>query len=280
MVFIKAEDMICATIGGILIGLATSLNLWSYGRITGNSGIFNTLIKFSHKDGFRWKFSFLSGLVTASYGLYLTTDKFGGWNTKHVQITLFDPIYTAIANLHVVGWIIGGLLVGIGTRMGNGCTSGHGVCGIPRFSIRSIVAVCTFMATGIGMATFRYNVPFLEETQSFGRDFEDVWEVIGGVLALVLLIVFLGYMAYVFRKEILPQDKFEMPISWLVGFIFGVGLVISGMCRRSKILGFLTLNENWDPSLMLVMVGAIGINLLTFYYIINKLGTPMLAPKL
>lgn len=71
-----------------------------------------------------------------------------------------------------------------------------------------------------------------------------------------------------------------MPVSWVVGFIFGIGLVISGMCRRSKILGFLTINDNWDPSLMLVMVGAIAVNLVTFHYIINKRRMPVLAPKL
>lgn len=127
MVFIKAEDLTCAFIGGILIGLATTLNLWSYGRITGNSGIFNTLIKFSFKDGFRWKFSFFAGLITSSYIMFLVSDKHGGWHTSSVSITFFDPIRVAIDGLHVVGWIIGGILVGIGTRMGNGCTSGHGV---------------------------------------------------------------------------------------------------------------------------------------------------------
>ncbi len=56
---------------------------------------------------------------------------------------------------------MGGFLVGIGTKLGNGCTSGHGVCGLPRFSIRSFAAVCSFMFTGFVLATFRYYVPFL-----------------------------------------------------------------------------------------------------------------------
>lgn len=87
-------------------------------------------------------------------------------------------------------------------------------------------------------------------------------------------------MIYEYKKSLTPIGKLEMPVSWVVGFIFGIGLVISGMCRRSKILGFLTINDNWDPSLMLVMVGAIAVNLVTFHYIINKRRMPVLAPKL
>ena len=164
--------------------------------------------------------------------------------------------------------------------MGNGCTSGHGVCGIPRFSIRSMVAVPTFMGCGIIVATFRHYVPFLDETQSFGSGFEDAWNIIGGILALMTLIIYLAYAAYVFKISETSAAKWEMPISWAIGFLFGLGLVISGMCRRSKILGFLTLYDGWDPALMLVMVGAIGVNLFTFWYIIRVLKKPYLGPKL
>jgi uncharacterized membrane protein YedE/YeeE len=120
MVYIKAADLIAALIGGALIGLATTLNLLIYGRITGNSGIFNTLVKINMKEGFKWKFSFFSGLTTASMILFLTTNKNNQWKTDSFTLTLFDPIKIAIGNLHVVGWIIGGILVGVGTRMGNG----------------------------------------------------------------------------------------------------------------------------------------------------------------
>ena len=77
-------------------------------------------------------------------------------------IKLFDPDLYASLNLNRYGWLLGGFLVGFGTKMGNGCTSGHGVCGIPRLSIRSIIATITFMVFGCAMATFRYNFPFFE----------------------------------------------------------------------------------------------------------------------
>jgi hypothetical protein len=140
MVEHNAEDYLSALLGGIIIGLAATLNLATYGRITGNSSIFNTLIKLSVKDGLKWKFSFFTGLISAGFLIYLITDK-GRWETDSFTLYFFDPIDVAIKDLHIVGWVIGGVLVGVGTKMGNGCTSGHGVCGISRFSLRSIAAV-------------------------------------------------------------------------------------------------------------------------------------------
>jgi uncharacterized protein len=213
MVNTRGEDYVCAILGGILIGIATTLNLLTYGRITGNSGIFNTLIKLKHDEGLRWKLSFFSGLVTSSYLIFLITDG-GAWHTKSFDIYFFDPYPISYAGLHIVGWIIGGILVGVGTRMGNGCTSGHGVCGIPRFSIRSLIAVPTFMGCGIIVATFRYNVEFLDETQSFGSGFEDAWKIIGGILALITLVVYVAYATFVYVKSDTTAAKWEMPISW------------------------------------------------------------------
>lgn len=65
------------------------------------------------------------------------------------------------------GFFVSGLLVGFGTKLSNGCTSGHGLCGLPRFSIRSMVAVCTFLFTAIGFSTFAYYVglgPFVDNS--------------------------------------------------------------------------------------------------------------------
>lgn len=81
---------------------------------------------------------------------------------------MFDDNEPINKKQNVAAWIIGGLLVGWGTKMGNGCTSGHGVCGMPRLAPRSIVATMTFMATGFAIATLRYYVPFLTGGPDFG----------------------------------------------------------------------------------------------------------------
>jgi len=136
------------------------------------------------------------------------------------------------------------------------------------------------MGSAIGFATFRHYFKFLSTNQSFGKTYEDTWTIIGGVLICIILVVFIGLTIYFLFKSEKKADKYEMPVSFVVGFIFGLGLVIGGMCRRSKIANFLTIYSNWDPSLALVMCGAILVNVITFNLIIYKLKTPVFAPKL
>lgn len=121
-----------AIIGGILIGLAVSLMLLFNGRITGISGIIGGTLK-PQKSDLGWRLSFLGGLIL------------GGVILQMLKPETFHQITSALWS----DYILAGLLVGFGTLLGNGCTSGHGVCGISRFSIRSIVATITFIFFGI-----------------------------------------------------------------------------------------------------------------------------------
>lgn len=116
-----------ALVGGLLIGTAATLTLWTSGRIAGISGILAGSLFQKGQEAF-WRGLFLCGLLLggATYSLFT-----GGLEIE----TEATPLMTILA----------GLLVGFGTRMGNGCTSGHGVCGIARFSRRSLVATITFM---------------------------------------------------------------------------------------------------------------------------------------
>jgi uncharacterized membrane protein YedE/YeeE len=118
-------------LGGALIGLAASLLLWSTGRIAGISGIVVGLLLGARGDR-AWRAAFLAGLIAAG-----------------LAFALFSPNAVGVSprSLPVVAGA--GLLVGVGTRLGNGCTSGHGVCGNSRLSPRSIVATLAFMATGM-----------------------------------------------------------------------------------------------------------------------------------
>lgn len=124
--------MINAVIGGILIGLAVSLMLFFNGRVTGISGILGGIIKPQKKD-LDWRVAFIGGLVL------------GGVLLQFLIPNAFIQKSTALR----VDYMIAGVLVGFGTLLGNGCTSGHGVCGISRLSVRSIVATLTFIIFGI-----------------------------------------------------------------------------------------------------------------------------------
>jgi uncharacterized protein len=119
-------------IGGALIGLASALLMLLTGRIAGISNIFGGLSSPSATDR-NWRFAFIAGLIAAP----LLATLFGA--------ALPNPVMPA--SLAVVA--IGGLLVGFGSRMAVGCTSGHGVCGIARLSTRSIAATAIFMAVAI-----------------------------------------------------------------------------------------------------------------------------------
>ena len=122
-----------ALAGGLLIGVASVWLLAANGRIAGVSGILHGI--FAQPPGDRqWRAAFIAGLVIAGFI----------WR-------LFAPAASAEANLAAMA--LAGALVGFGTRLGGGCTSGHGVCGLGRFSLRSLVAVITFMLCGMA-ATF------------------------------------------------------------------------------------------------------------------------------
>jgi len=117
-------------IGGLIIGLATVLFLMFNGRIAGISGIVGGLLN-PKRDDISWRIAFIAGLVLSPlvFGLVFPMPK--------VQIDASYPLL-----------VLAGLLVGIGTRYGSGCTSGHGVCGLSRRSPRSMVATLAFMLAG------------------------------------------------------------------------------------------------------------------------------------
>lgn len=118
-------------IGGLLIGASATAMLLFLGRITGISGIVWSAVSGQADNSWRWLF--IVGLVLGPL----------------LYHTLSATPYPAASPLQWWHAVIGGLLVGFGVKMGAGCTSGHGVCGIGRLSPRSLIATMTFMATGI-----------------------------------------------------------------------------------------------------------------------------------
>jgi len=122
---------IASLCGGVLIGLSASLLLFSDGKIAGISGIMGGLLHPVKKDT-AWRVLFIFGLFT------------GGLLFQFLSPEVFTIGITRSTSM----LILAGLLVGFGTRLGNGCTSGHGVCGLSRFSPRSLVSTVTFIVTG------------------------------------------------------------------------------------------------------------------------------------
>lgn len=134
------HDWIWGVVGGLMIGSGAALYLLVNGRIMGASGILGGLVDGSGRSSAAERISFIAGLIAV----------------PPLLVPLYEKVDTHITqNLAVV--IAAGLFVGIGTRLANGCTSGHGVCGISRFSLRGIVATVFYLiGGGLAVLIFRH----------------------------------------------------------------------------------------------------------------------------
>ena len=132
---ISLSNALLALGGGALIGLAANVLLAGSGRVAGISGIAGRVLQPGQPDR-PWRLAFLAGLVLAGIALYPALPESFAATPR--------PLWVVVP---------AGLLVGYGTRLGNGCTSGHGVCGMARFSTRSFAAVGVFLAPAVATAT-------------------------------------------------------------------------------------------------------------------------------
>tara|TARA_B100001248_G_scaffold262731_2_gene261833 strand:- start:3875 stop:4285 length:411 start_codon:yes stop_codon:yes gene_type:complete len=126
------ENILYPLVGGVIIGLAATFMMMSIGKIAGISGIVAGLLE-KPNPATKWRFAFVLGLLSGGGLLFWLSPQLFQYE---FSFTYFEAI-------------VGGLLVGFGTRLGSGCTSGHGVCGLPRLSARSFVATLTFMGVAI-----------------------------------------------------------------------------------------------------------------------------------
>lgn len=117
--------------GGLLIGVAAVFLMAAHGRIAGINGIVNGLLTFNIGRDWAWRAAFLAGMIASPLVLLAASGQL-----PDIQVS--SPPVLLVA---------GGFLIGLGTSLGSGCTSGHGVCGLARLSARSLVATLTFMAT-------------------------------------------------------------------------------------------------------------------------------------
>jgi uncharacterized membrane protein YedE/YeeE len=131
-ILVNVDSWVRAAAGGVMIGVAAAILFALNGRIAGISGVLGGLVLDRTPGERPWRGLFLAGLILGALLLTLLRPDLGAYRLQTGW----------------VGMIAAGLIVGFGTRMGSGCTSGHGVCGIGRLSRRSIVATCTFMAAG------------------------------------------------------------------------------------------------------------------------------------
>ena len=267
-------DIPHGVLGGLIIGLSSSAMLYYTGKITGISGTVEGVMVSDAGNSKFWTLPYIGGLLTSGVILANTYPEAFGTDPQLFALSPF-------------GYATAGLLTGFGTRLGSGCTSGHGICGLPRRSVRSLAAVMSFMCTGALSAYLTAHTPVGEIFRGSVESFESTGasdHVIFYITPTVLMTVFgatlfnrnfiLNKVAFGDDDSIDSTDKKEpvdSPMKYAVAFssavVFGLGLGVSGMCDTARVTGFLdfTSNSGWDLTLLGVMGGGVLFNLITFH---------------
>lgn len=175
-------------------------------------------------------------------------------------------------HLSSLGWIISGLLVGIGTRLTGGLTGGHAYCSAPVLNRRSIMASVAATVAAFLIATIRYHYPFLIPN----RDYIPSQLYLGLVhwATILLYIILACYSIFNMCMLLIKESGFESSealAAFLVGLLYGGGLMIGGALRPSIVIGFLTLDlDAWNPTLLVLMITVTMVNLIVFMLIIGQ----------
>lgn len=251
-------DFFHGTIGGIILGISSTLLLLFTGQITGISGFLEGLIS---RNGEDWHWSYLFGLVLSGYFMSLYHKEY------------FDDTNTTTL-LSTNAILISGLLIGFGTRLGSGCTSGHGLCGLSRLSIRSLVAVLNFMTSG-AIASYITYLPSIRPLLLSSYEQHLIYD--NNQLLMVFLTVVIIVLSRTIDQNYSKQNNQDSSkkksssiyihiISFLCGYLFGIGLIISGMSSSQRVIRFLNIFgiDGWDPTLISVLCSGVIINLITF----------------
>ena len=269
------DKYINGILGGLIMSIASTLHLLLKGKITGISG---TLFRTITLGDFGYNICFLSGMI-------LIPSLFRGFTKKSFYNRILEEPIPYTDSLSIIGFFISGFLVGFGTKMANGCTSGHGVCGLPRLSKRSFAAVSTFLVFGFGLGTLRYYVTFLENDFILDKKRKDeiiipdnITKIISIIFFCLSIIVFILVMIFKVIKDKTYEFK-EILISFLIGALFSFGLIESGMAKRHLVILFLSIGKDWDATLICVLGAAVGLNLITFNLILKKMEKPIFHSK-
>jgi uncharacterized membrane protein YedE/YeeE len=257
------------SLGGSLIGLSSAILLLYNGDILGASGIMSSVLthpKQALSDPSQlWKLALMTTFtMTAAMLPQFANDP------KSASTDIPTPSYLAMS--------LAGLLVGYGTRLGNGCTSGHGICGLGRQSPRSLAAVMTFMCTGMAtamitspLAPWASATSFLRRDASANERLPGVGYAIAGVFAAAFLFGMSKIKSDIDSRkkdDSQMEDRSKVLGASLTGVVFAAGLAISGMIVPSKLYTFLNVqgiaDGSWDPTLMTVMGCGIPVSFLAY----------------
>ena len=258
--------------GGLTLGVLVVGKLLISGNVLGISGAVRGIVE---GDRTPWRVLFVSGLLV------------GGILLKFLLPTAFG---VGLGNLPMARVALAGVLVGVGTSLGNGCTSGHGICGNARLSVRSFISTVTFMVFG-ALAASVLGTAGMEGVTQHGlvtavepdmNVMKLASAVLGGAIAFVTTIASIAYAIKSKKEEADRDGKIALFLDDVaefgIGLLFALGLGVSGMTQPEKVTGFLSfLTGTWDPSLIFVMGGALLVALPGYQFVLrtNYLHEPL-----
>jgi uncharacterized protein len=268
----RTQDSVLCLVGGVLLGSVVSVRMALFGQVTGSSGIMGRAISPMKGDN-GWIDESRTTAISFNLGMV-----FCGLICCSQFSPAFDAgvLRQAFDSWDDVPWgalIPAGFLTGFGTALGNGCTSGHGICGISSFRLRSLVATCTFMTTGIVTA-------IVANTRDYYDKLENTipYDVAGFLFGIILILnLTIGVIGSTLKDDSTSESTlswFKLIAEFMFGFSFSMGLVISNMTRCAATISFLDLRY-WNPALAFVMAGAILVAVLSFTKSFQ--GKPILA---
>lgn len=246
-----------ALLGGLLIGVSVVAQLLLLGRVLGVSGAVKGIVQLQPHA---WRYAFVAGMLLASVPLAL----------------LVPSAFQSLPPSYSFGRaVVGGALVGFGSALGNGCTSGHAICGLARLSKRSLTYTIIFMATGMIVATATgaaaaAGIATAAPVQLVwpSSAVTQLW--VGLLAASSVAFAALGSWSLSLSTE--ARKSLEVATTVCIGAVFASGLTLSGMTLPPKVLAFLSpLMAAWDPSLALVMIGAISLAVIGYQGVMGGL---------
>lgn len=178
-------------------------------------------------------------------------------------------MYDTLVKLSGFGWLLSGLLIGVGNRFADGHTGVHSYCSAPLLQRRSLETTAVAFAAAFAVATFRHLLApemFMSAEGSIGID------MFSGFIVTVLYCIAALYALYNMIILLIKEHGIESSdslVSIVLGMMYGGGLMIAGALRPSIAIGFFTITH-WNPTLLILMLTVIGMNQLIFYLILGR----------
>ncbi|ORY26766.1 hypothetical protein BCR39DRAFT_540138 [Naematelia encephala] len=250
-------------LGGFLLHLSTSDLLADTGRVFGISGVLDGAI-FGGSE--RWRWSAVAGLVLGP----LLARLLG------LQTIMPDPGMAAWADQSMGRLGVAGLLVGLGSKLGSGCTSGHFLCGVARLSPRSFVATATFFTTAVLTANL-FPAPITASVPAYTLQVPSATTTARLTLGVATLLLANSARRRYFSTLSNPPAMVRLVPFFLEGLTFSLGLLLSGMASPLKVISFLRILPPWakfDPSLVMVVLTGVLPNALHYARLKSTSSTP------